>query len=98
MTINRDTVKKVALLSRLKLSDKELEIYSRQLETIIKYIDKLNGLNTDGVPPTSHTLSNLKNVFRKDELRQSLKVEDALKNAPSREGGFFKIPKVIEGK
>jgi len=98
MKISVNVVKHVALLSRLKLSDKELDLYSRQLESIIEYIDKLNELETGSVHPTSHVLSSLRNVFRKDTPRPSLTPEDALMNAPAKEGMYFKIPKVIEGK
>ncbi|MFH1995960.1 MAG: Asp-tRNA(Asn)/Glu-tRNA(Gln) amidotransferase subunit GatC [Candidatus Omnitrophota bacterium] len=96
MAISKEQVQHVALLSRLSLSDEELELYRKQLGSIIEYIDTLNKLDTDGVQPTSHPLSSMKNVFRDDELKPSLSVEDALKNAPEREGDFFKIPKVIE--
>jgi aspartyl-tRNA(Asn)/glutamyl-tRNA(Gln) amidotransferase subunit C len=97
-TIDKKTVKHVALLSRLELNEKELEEYSSQLASILSYIAKLNEADTEGVQPTSHALPTLKNVFRKDVLRPSLKTDDALKNAPSKEGSFFKVPKVIEGK
>lgn len=96
--IDKKTVEHVALLSRLSLDAEELELYSRQLESILSYISKLNEIDTADVPPTSHVLSSLKNVFRKDEVRQSLDVESVLANAPSREGDFFKVPQVIEGK
>lgn len=96
--IDKKTVKHVALLSRLSLSDKELETYSQQLGAILSYIDKLNEIDTKNVHPTSHPLSTLKNVFRKDVLRLSLKAEEALKNAPAKEDDFFKVPQVIEGK
>jgi aspartyl-tRNA(Asn)/glutamyl-tRNA(Gln) amidotransferase subunit C len=96
--IDKDIVKHVALLSRLNLSPDELELYCGQLASIISYIEKLNEVETKDVQPTSHAVSALKNVFRRDELKPSLPVEEALKNAPSREGDFFKIPKVIEGK
>ena len=97
-TIDRGTVRHVALLSRLALEDGEIEAYSGQLASILSYISKLNELDTKDTPPTSHALSTLKNVFRKDTVRQSLDVEDSLGNAPSREGDFFKVPQVIEGK
>ena len=96
--IDKDTVKRVAHLARLSLDERELETYSSQLASILSYISKLNEIDTEGVPPTSHALSTLKNVFRKDILKPSLSVEDALKNAPEKEGDFFKVPKVIEGK
>lgn len=96
--IDKDTVKHVALLARMSLSDKELDIYSGQLGAILSYIDKLNEVETKDVPPTSHALNTLKNVFRKDAVRPSLGVGQALKNAPSKEGDFFKVPQIIEGK
>lgn len=98
MVIDKKTVRHVALLSRLELGDKDLELYSTQLAAILSYISKLNEIDTKDVHPTSHPLSSLKNVFRKDILKKSLEAEDALKNAPAREGGFFKVPQVIEGK
>ena len=96
--IDKKTVERVALLSRLRLNEDELELYSRQLASIVSYISKLNELDTKDTPPTSHALSTLKNVFRSDRGRASLPVEEVLSNAPAKEGDFFKIPKVIEGK
>ena len=98
MNIDKKVVKHVAFLSRLELSDNDLELYSRQLASILSYIDKLNEIDTKDVQPTSHPLSSLKNVFRKDVLKKSLEADEALKNAPSKEGDSFKVPQVIEGK
>ena len=97
-TIDSKTVKHVAHLARLELNDKELQQYSSQLASILSYISKLNEIDTTNVIPTSHALSTLKNVFRKDVLKKSLETDDALKNAPSNEGDFFKVPQIIEGK
>ena len=97
-SIDKDTVRHIALLSRLALDDKEIDAYSSQLAAILSYIDKLNKLDTSGVQPTSHCLTSLKNVYRKDVPKESLTSEDALKNAPAREGDLFKVPQVIEGK
>ena len=96
MKIDKEIVKRVALLSRLSLTEDEISEYGSQLETILEYISKLNEIDTRDVPPTSHTLSTLKNVYRKDILKPSLKTEEALKNAPSSEGDFFKVPQIIE--
>ena len=96
--IDKQTVKHVALLSRLKLDDKELELYSGQLAAILSYISKLNEIDTQNVQPTTHPLAGLKNVFRKDILKESLSADAALKNAPDKADGFFKVPQVIEGK
>ena len=97
-TIDKATVKHVALLSRLALDEAEIVSYSTQLEAILQYISKLNELDTKNTPPTSHALSTLKNVFRKDVVKPSLDVEDVFKNAPAKDGDFFKVPQVIEGK
>jgi len=96
--IDKKDVKHVAFLSRLELDEKDLDIYSKQLGSILSYISKLNEIDTKNVMPTSHAVSGLKNVFRKDALKSSLSQDAALKNAPSREGDFFKVPQVIEGK
>jgi aspartyl-tRNA(Asn)/glutamyl-tRNA(Gln) amidotransferase subunit C len=98
VSIDKKDVMHVALLSRLELDEKDLVIYSKQLAAILSYISKLKEINTDNTAPTSHPLSTLKNVFRKDVLKNSLEVEEVLKNAPSKEGDFFKVPQVIEGK
>ena len=97
-TIDSKIVKRVAHLARLELDDKELEQHSGRLASILSYISKLNEVDTANVAPTSHPLSTLKNVFRKDNLKKSLDVEAALGNAPAREGDFFKVPQIIEGK
>ena len=98
MQIDKKTVTNVALLSRLELDEKECGLYSSQLAAILTYIDKLSEVDTKSVLPTSHVLPSLKNVFRKDSLKSSLDVADVLCNAPQKEGDFFKVPQVIEGK
>ncbi len=98
MNIDRDTVKRVALLSRLSLADSELDGYCGQLGSILTYISKLNEIDTKDVIPTSHPLSTLKNVYRKDIPKSSLTTAEALQNAPSKEEGFFTVPQVIEKK
>lgn len=85
----------VALLARLELEDEEKELFSKQVGSIIKYVDKLNELDIDDVEPTAHVLP-IKNVFREDELRDSLPREKALQNAPRQNDGFYRVPKIIE--
>ena len=85
----------VGLLARLELKDEEKELFSKQVGSIIEYVDKLNELDIDEVEPTAHVLP-IKNVFREDELRDSLSREKALQNAPRKSDGFYKVPKIIE--
>jgi aspartyl-tRNA(Asn)/glutamyl-tRNA(Gln) amidotransferase subunit C len=98
MSIDRIDVKHVALLSRLEFDENDLDTYSKQLASILSYIGKLNEIDTSNVHPTSHPLSTLKNVFRKDVLKKSLPPSEVLANAPSKEGDLFKVPQIIEGK
>ena len=95
MKITREQATHVARLAKLSMSERETEQLTSQLEQILTYIDQLNALDTTGVEPTSHAIF-LENVFRDDRVAPSLPVETALKNAPDRENGFFKVPKVIE--
>jgi aspartyl-tRNA(Asn)/glutamyl-tRNA(Gln) amidotransferase subunit C len=85
----------IALLARLELSEEEKELFSRQLGSIIEYIEKLNELDTASVEPTAHVLP-LHNVFREDAVQPSLPRDMALQNAPERNEQFYRVPKIIE--
>ena len=88
-------VRKVARSARLDLSDDDLALMARQLSAIIGYVDQLKELNTDEVEPMAHPLP-VQNVFRADELRPSLPVDEALRNAPARAGEFFAVPAILD--
>ncbi len=94
MSVTISEVEKIAKLARIVLDDREKEELTGQMNEILAYIDKLNELDTDNIEPMSHPLD-LKNVFREDELKESLPQEKALENAPSKTDKFFKVPKVI---
>ncbi len=94
MTINKDTVKYVAKLSRIELEESSINDFTSQIDRILTYIEKLNQIDTENTAPTSHALE-LKNVFRKDENTPSLENQTALSNAPEQEDGHFKVPKII---
>lgn len=85
----------VSKLARLALSDEEIKRLGRQLNDILEYINKLNEINTKTAEPMSHALP-LENIYRVDEVRPSLPVDETLKNAPSKKDNFFRVPKVIE--
>jgi len=93
--ISRQDVEHVARLSRLALSDAELERMREQLSGILAYIDKLRALDTAGVEPTSHAVP-LVNVMRDDEPRPPFPADAMLGNAPDRAGEFFRVPRIIE--
>jgi aspartyl-tRNA(Asn)/glutamyl-tRNA(Gln) amidotransferase subunit C len=91
MPISRDDVLHVASLAELDLTDDELERFEQQLNAILEAVGKVSELDLEDVPPTSHPLS-VVNVFRADEPRPSLALEDVFANAPAREGDFFRVP------
>ncbi len=95
MIIDKKTIEYIANLSRIELSDQEKEVFIYQLSDILSYIEKLNELNTENIKPMAYSMSTT-NVFREDKLEPPIPREDALNNAPSKAGVFFKVPKVIE--
>ncbi|MBW2328079.1 MAG: Asp-tRNA(Asn)/Glu-tRNA(Gln) amidotransferase subunit GatC [Deltaproteobacteria bacterium] len=94
MKITREEVENVASLARLELAGEEVERMTRQLDTILSYVAKLDELDTTGVAVTTHTQS-VTNAFRDDEVRESLPREKALANAPKQNGEAFVVPKII---
>ena len=95
MKIDKKDIEYIANLSRIELSDNEKEMFIHQLSDILSYIEKLNELNTENIKPTAYSI-NTTNVFREDKLEPPISREDAVINAPSTMGVFFKVPKVIE--
>jgi aspartyl-tRNA(Asn)/glutamyl-tRNA(Gln) amidotransferase subunit C len=93
--ISKEEVRKVAKLARLEPSEAEVEEFTRQLGAILEYVEKMNELNTEGVEPLAHCLP-VSNVFRDDEVKESLGTEKTLANAPQREGEFFRVPKILD--
>ena len=91
MAITRDEVLHVARLARLDLTDDEVERLGAQLNDILAAVGKVSELDLSGVLPTSHPLD-VVNVWGDDEPRPCLPVEEALANAPEREGNYFKVP------
>jgi aspartyl-tRNA(Asn)/glutamyl-tRNA(Gln) amidotransferase subunit C len=89
--IDRDQVLHVARLSRLALSDEELERMPAELSKILEHVEKMDELDLDGVEPTSHVVE-LQNVLRDDEPRPCLPRERALAGAPDVAEGGFRVP------
>lgn len=85
----------VAELARLELSPDEKRTFQLQLETIVKYVEKIGELDLAGIEPTLHGQA-LVNVFREDVVVPSLGRERFLANAPERNGFEFKLPKIVE--
>jgi len=88
-------IRKVAKLSRLDLTETEVDVFAGQLSAILSYVEKMNELNTEGIEPLAHCLP-IANVFRNDCVRESLGTEKVLSNAPQSQDEFFKVPRILE--
>ncbi len=94
-TLDESTVRHVATLARLDISDDEVALYAEQLSKILHYVEQLNELDTSGVEPTAHPLP-VTSVLRDDTVRDSFEPDRALANAPQRKDSFFRVPKVLD--
>lgn len=95
MKIDISEIERLAELSRLRLNNEEKNAAREDMERIIGFIDKLQQVDTTGIEPLVH-VNNHVNVLRDDVESQSVNKEDALKNSPSHDSDFFKIPKVLK--
>ena len=93
--IDEATVRHVANLARLRISDEDVGTYAAQFSAILDYFDQMQQMNTEGVPPLAHPLA-LSNVLREDVPHASWPVERSLANAPDPHDGFFRVPKVLD--
>ncbi|MCI5125369.1 MAG: Asp-tRNA(Asn)/Glu-tRNA(Gln) amidotransferase subunit GatC [Candidatus Electrothrix sp. AR5] len=94
MKITKQEVERVAALARLELTEDEIEKLTPQLDHILSYVAKLDELDTEGVPVTTHTQS-VTNAIREDEVLESLPREKALANTAQENGESFVVPKVM---
>jgi aspartyl-tRNA(Asn)/glutamyl-tRNA(Gln) amidotransferase subunit C len=92
--IDREQVRKVALLARLELSPAEEEQFTTQLGSILDYFEQLSELDVTDVPPTARAID-VSNVTRLDELQPYPDREAILNSAPDQEGDFFKVPQIL---
>lgn len=95
MSVSRDDVRHVAQLARLDFSEDEEAQMADELSQILDYVDKLDELDTSGVPPMSHVLD-VTNVFRPDAVEQRIDRAQALEPAPEADDKYIRVPKVIE--
>lgn len=95
MAITRAEVAHLARLSRLALTDEELDRMASQLDVILGAVARVGEVAADDIPPTSHSVP-LTNVFRPDEVRPSLPPDLALSGAPASEQGRFRVPRILD--
>lgn len=86
----------IGWLARLELSEKDTEKYTPKLNSVLEYFSELDEVDTEGVEPAYHVLA-LSNVFREDEVNPKgcLSQDEALSNAPKKQDGFFKAPRMM---
>lgn len=95
MSIDKETVRKVAGLARLKLNEEELERFTPQVAGIVKWVEMLGEVNTDNVAPLANVV-NTDLTLRPDAITDGGYQKEILANAPESMEGFFVVPKVVE--
>ena len=95
MSATEFDVRYAARLARIELTYAEEQKLSAQLSNILGYVEKLKELDVSQVEPTAHAVPMI-NVTRPDEVRSGLTNDEALRNAPTRAGGLFLVPKIVE--
>lgn len=95
MEIKKEDIKHIANLSMLNLSDEEIEKYTKDMEQIVNFANKVNEIDTSSTEISAFSNDNV-NIFRKDEVRKSLRRELLLSNAPSSNGEAYSIPNVMD--
>lgn len=89
-------VEHIAHLARIQLREGDREKFAKQLEDIFKYVNTLQKVDTSDIDPTFQVAPSF-NVFRPDEVKDSMTAEQALANAPDSEDGYFKVPPILTG-
>ena len=92
--ISEKAVSHVAHLARLRLSQEELQLFTKQLGAVLEHAKDVEALQLDGVEPMSHPLP-MENVTRKDEVHEMLDREEILDQAPAAEDGRFQVPQIL---
>jgi aspartyl-tRNA(Asn)/glutamyl-tRNA(Gln) amidotransferase subunit C len=95
MSLSTEDVRHVARLARLALRDEEVEALRGQLSEILAYAEKVGEVAAEDVPPTGHAYP-LRNIWRDDEPKPSLSVEEAVSTAPEPEDNRFQVPRIVE--
>ncbi|MCF8466714.1 MAG: Asp-tRNA(Asn)/Glu-tRNA(Gln) amidotransferase subunit GatC [Sneathiella sp.] len=95
MSLDKAAVAKVANLARIRIEEKDLEPMAAELNNILGWVEQLGEVDTDNVEPMT-SVADMRLRWRADAVTDGGYVEDVVANAPSREDGFFAVPKVIE--
>ena len=97
MALSLEEVRRIAALARLRLTPEEERTFAGQLSAILDHVEELKALDVSDVEPMTHALAaGEAPALRPDEVQKSLPPDEALANAPAREGTCFKVPRIIE--
>jgi aspartyl-tRNA(Asn)/glutamyl-tRNA(Gln) amidotransferase subunit C len=95
MSIDKNTVGKIARLARIRVTEEEKEVLAGELSNILKMIEELNAVDTKGVEPMTSVVQ-MQTPMREDAVTDGAIPEKILSNAPEQTAGFFVVPKVVE--
>ena len=95
MSLDEATVARIARLARIAVPEAELRPLAGELSRILEWIEQLNEVDTEGVPPMTSVVA-MRLAWREDQVTDGGRPEDILKNAPERQGDYFVVPKVVE--
>ncbi|HHV17687.1 MAG TPA: Asp-tRNA(Asn)/Glu-tRNA(Gln) amidotransferase subunit GatC [Thermoanaerobacterales bacterium] len=93
--MDKDTLERMADIAHVHLYDQEIKQISKELGFLMEHFDKLSQVDTEGITPTVHPITD-KNVLREDAVWKSLPIEEVLRNAPDKDNRFFRVPRIIE--
>jgi len=93
--LTNEQIKQLADVSKIEMTDEEVETFTEQLNGLWHVFDQLAELDTTNVEPTTHVL-NMKNVMREDQAEKGLPVDEVMKNVPEHQDGLIKVPTIIE--
>lgn len=97
MALSLEEVRRIAALARLRLTAEEEQTFAVQLSAILAHVEQLSELDVSGVEPMTHALAADEGpALREDAVHRSLTPDEALANAPAREGTCFAVPRIIE--
>lgn len=97
MKVDDALIDKLADLAKLEFEATDRESIKNDLERMLDFVDKLNEVDTEGVEPLTHVNPEI-NIYRADQVTETLTQFEALKNAPKHDSFYFKVPKVVENK
>lgn len=95
MFLGDEVVEHMAEVAHIRISEKEKNVITKELNFLLKCFDELGQVDTKGVKPTIHPITD-KNVLREDTVLKSLPIREVLKNAPDKDNRFFRVPRIIE--